>query len=397
MKILLVHNRYQQLGGEDTILATEADLLKSYGHEVHLYQEDNHKIADMNPLALTKATLWNGQSYRNLQKLIRQMQPEIVHFHNTFPLISPSAYYAVRDLGIPVVQTIHNFRLFCANALFFRDGRVCEDCLQQKNPLPGIINACYRDSFTATTAATAMVEFHKLLGTWHKAIDVFIAYSNFAHAKLIEGGLSPEKISFKTNFLYPTPEVGSGAGKYALFVGRISPEKGTETLLNTWRKLDGRLPLKVVGDGPIAPQLAAMAKEIPGVEWLGRKPLAEVYQLMGNAAFLVIPSEWYETFGRVAIEALAKGTPLLVSNIGALAELVEPYHNGLTFEPGNESDLREQVTWLLDNPDKLQQMRHGARQSFEANYRATDNYQRLMEIYQQAINQKNQQLAVSLT
>ena len=386
MNILLVHNQYQQLGGEDSIVATEAELLESYGHRVYRYQVDNYQVNEMNPVALAKATLWNSQVYQEIRTLIKEIKPQIAHFHNTFPLISPSAYYAAQAEGVPVVQTIHNFRLLCANALFFRDGQVCEQCLIQKNPLPGIVNSCYRNSITASTAATLTVKLHSLLGTWSKAIDTFIVYSHFAHKKLVQGGLPVDKISFKTNFLYPVPKVGNGSGNYGLFVGRLAPEKGTTVMLKAWEQLGSKIPLKIVGDGPFAPQVAAAEKNIPGVEWLGQQPLEEVYKLMANASFLIIPSEWYETFGRVGIEALATGTPLLVSNIGALSELVEPNHNGLLFNPGDSKDLAAKVNLLLENPQKLRQMRQGARQTFEAKYLAADNYQRLMEIYNSLID-----------
>ena len=381
MRVLLIHNQYQQLGGEDTIFATEADLLESYGHQVHRYLINNHQLQEMNSLAITKATLWNSKVYRELRALIQQTNSQVAHFHNTFPLISPAAYYAAKAEGIPVIQTLHNFRLLCANGLFFRNGKVCEDCLHYKNPLPGIIHGCYRKNRIATLAAASTVKLHSLRGTWSKAVDIFITYSNFSHQKFIQGGLPPEKIAFKTNFLYPVPDPGMGTGGYALFVGRLAPEKGTKTLLSAWQKLGDKIPLKILGDGPLAPQVAAAAKRSHGVEWLGRKPLEEVYELMGNASFLVISSEWYETFGRVGIEALAKGTPLVVANIGALAELVLPKQNGLTFRPGDAEDLVTQVQWLLDHPQELRQMRQFARADFEAKYTASDNYRRLREIY----------------
>jgi glycosyltransferase involved in cell wall biosynthesis len=381
MQVLLVHNQYQQLGGEDTIFATEADLLESYGHQVHRYLLSNHQLKEMNPLAITKATLWNSQVYRELRALIRQLKPQVAHFHNTFPLISPAAYYAAKAEGLPVVQTLHNFRLLCANALLFREGRVCEECLTRGTPIPGIINACYRNSRTASAAAALMVKFHSILGTWSQAVDIFIAYSHFAHKKFIQGGLPEQKIAFKTNFLYPVPEPGKGSGDYALFVGRLAPEKGIGTLLQAWQKLNDKIPLKIVGDGPLAAEVAKTAQQFSQVEWLGRKPLNEIYQLMGEAKFLVISSQWYETFGRVGIEALATGTPLIVANIGALAELVIPRRNGLVFQPGNSDDLLAQVNWILNHPQELKQMREFARIEFEAKYTAPDNYRRLMEIY----------------
>ena len=385
MNILLVHNQYKHLGGEDSIFATEAKLLESYGHQVYRYQVNNDRLEEMNPWTLTKATLWNSEIHQEIRTIIKKFKPQIAHFHNTFPLISPAAYYAAQAEGVPVVQTIHNFRLLCANALFFRGGKVCEECLIQKNPLPGIIHSCYRNSRTASTAATLTVKLHSLIGTWSKAIDTFIVYSHFAHKKLVQGGLPAEKIAFKTNFLYPVPEVGNGSGNYALFVGRLAPEKGTNVMLEAWQQLGNKIPLKIVGDGPLATEVAQATKNLPGVEWLGRKPPAEVYELMKQASFLVIPSEWYETFGRVGIEALATGTPLLVSEIGALSELVTP-ENGLLFNPGDSDDLAVKAKSLVAHPRRLTQMRYGARQSFEAKYLATDNYHRLMEIYNALID-----------
>jgi glycosyltransferase involved in cell wall biosynthesis len=380
-RILAVHNYYQQLGGEDIIFQTEADLLEANGHKVRRYSVHNDQVEGMNVLSLAKATLWNREIYQEIRAIIQEDRLDIAHFHNTFPLISPAAYYAAKDEGIPVVQTLHNFRLLCPNGLFFRQGRVCEDCLGKPFPYPGVIHGCYRDSQTASAAVAAMVKFHDLLGTWNQAVDVFIAYSNFALQKFLEGGLPEKKIQFKTNFLYPPPEPGSGQGGYAVFVGRLSPEKGIQTLLTAWKTLNGKLPLKILGDGPLAPLVQEAVEQKIGVEWLGRKPLDEVYQLIGEAICLIFPSEWYETFGRVAIEAFAKGTPVIGANIGAIAELVKPMKNGLHFSPGNSINLAEHIEWALEHPVEMMDMRQTARTDFELNYTAPKNYQRLIEIY----------------
>ncbi|HEY9653846.1 MAG TPA: glycosyltransferase [Coleofasciculaceae cyanobacterium] len=385
MRVLTVHNYYQQPGGEEQIWATESALLESYGHEVLRYTVDNDGIKGMNPLLLAKNTVWNSDIYRDLRSLIREQKPQIAHFHNTLPIISPSAYYAVKDQGIPVVQTLHNYRLLCPNALFFRQGQLCEDCLGKPFPLPGVIHGCYRGSRTASAMVAATVSFHSLLGTWSQVVDVFIAYSQFAMDKFIEGGLPADKLAFKTNFLYPAPERGEGQGGYALFVGRLSVEKGLGVLLDAWRQLGGKIPLKIIGDGPMATLVTKAVKEMPEIEWLGRIPLEQVYEVVGNAAFLVFPSEWYETFGRVAIEAFAKGTPVVASKIGAITELVDHERTGLHFRPSAPSDLAEKIDWLLANPQALNRMRKEARVEFEAKYTADDNYKRLMEIYHSAL------------
>lgn len=385
MRVLTVHNYYQQPGGEEQIWATESALLESYGHEVIRYTLDNDAIKGMNPLLLAKNTVWNSGVYRELRSLIRQQKPQIAHFHNTFPMISPAAYYAVKDEGIPVVQTLHNYRLLCPNALFFRQGRVCEDCLGKPFPLPGVVHGCYRGSRPASAVVAATVSFHSLLGTWSQAVDVFIAYSRFAMDKFIQGGLPAEKLAFKTNFLHPAPQPGTGEGGYALFVGRLSVEKGLGVMLDAWRQLGSKIRLKILGDGPMAGLVTEAVKEMPQIEWLGRIPLEQVYEVVGNAAFLVFPSEWYETFGRVAIEAFAKGTPVVASKIGAITELIDHERTGLHFLPSNPTDLADKINWLLEHPQELNRMRQEARAEFEAKFTAEDNYKRLIEIYQSAL------------
>lgn len=385
MRVLTVHNYYQQPGGEEQIFATESALLESYGHEVTRYTLNNDEIATTNPLILAKKTLWNGQVYRDLRSLIRKTKPQVAHFHNTFPLISPSAYYAAKDEGVAVVQTLHNYRLLCPNALFFREGRVCEDCLG-KVPISGIIHGCYRGSRSASAMTAATTTFHSLIGTWTKAVDVFIVYSQFAVDKFVQGGIPAEKIVFKTNFLHPAPQPEKGEGGYGLFVGRLSVEKGLGIMLDAWRQLGGRIPLKILGDGPMSGLVTEAAKEMPEIEWLGRRPFEEVYDIVGKAAFLILPSEWYETFGRVAIEAFAKGTPVVASNIGAIAELIEHGYNGLLFRPSDSNDLADKINWLLDHPQELKQMRSAARSEFDRKYTANDNCKRLIEIYETAIN-----------
>ena len=386
MKVLSVHNYYQQPGGEEQVFHTEAALLESYGHEVSRYTLTNDAIADMNPLTLAKNTLWNSQVYQELRHLVREQKPDIAHFHNTFPLISPAAYYAVKEAGVPVVQTLHNYRLLCPNALFFREGRVCEDCLGKPLPLPGIRHSCYRGSRSASAMVAATTSFHSLLGTWSKGVDRFIAISQFAVDKFIQGGLPAEKLALKPHFLHPAPDCGMGKGGYGVFIGRLSVEKGLGTLLNAWRHLGGKVPLKILGDGPMLPLVTEAMQEMPEVEWLGRRSLEEVYDIVGNAAFLVFPSEWYEPFGRVAIEAFATGTPVVASSIGAITELVDHQRTGMHFRPGDAIDLATQIEWLLAHPHELSEMRHAARAEFEAKYTATDNYNQLIGIYQSVLS-----------
>jgi glycosyltransferase involved in cell wall biosynthesis len=384
VKILMVHNRYRQRGGEDESAEMETRLLRARGHEVVEYIEDNRRVAEMNSIQLACRTVWSSETYRQLRWLIRAQRPSVIHVQNFFPLVSPAAYYAARREGVAVVQSLRNYRLMCANALLFREGRVCEKCVGLSVPWPGVRYGCYRDSRTASTAVAGMLTTHNLLRTWSRMVDVYIALSGFARLKFIEGRLPPERIIVKPNFVDPDPGIGIGDGGYAIFVGRLSREKGIDTLITAWEHARGLLPLKVVGDGPLAEFVAAACARVPWLEWLGTRSLSETYRLMAQAAFLVVPSMCYETFGRVVAEAFACGTPVLAARIGALAELVEDGRTGLHFAPGDSDDLASKANWAASHLDALRHMRLAARQDFEAKYSGDRNYDQLLAIYETA-------------
>jgi len=384
MRIMTVHNRYQIRGGEDECYEAEVSLLRQMGHPVEVYEEDNDRVAAIAKLRMLAATIWSGETYQAVRKKLVETACDVVHVQNFFPLISPSVYYAARAEGVPVVQTLHNYRLLCPNALFFREGKVCEDCLGKPIPYAGVMHGCYRGSVVASGGVATMLTVHRAMKTWTQAVDLYIALTEFARQKFIEGGLPAEKIVVKPNFVNPDPGVGSGQGNYALFVGRLSVEKGLDTLLDAWERLGTKLPLKIVGDGPLVDQVVEATQRLPQVEWLGRKPMEEVHALMGEATVLVFPSKWYETFGRVAVEAFAKGTPVIAAKIGAIAELVDSGRTGLHFRPGDAADLAAQIEWILANPAQLAHMRQEARAEFEAKYTAQKNYETLLEIYSKA-------------
>ena len=388
MKILAVHNRYQRPGGEDQVFVDETALLETRNHRVLRYEVHNDQVKQVNRLTLAKDTVWNTSAYRELGALIRRERPHVVHFHNTLPLVSPAGYYAARAEGVPVIQTLHNYRLLCPVALFFRDGRVCEDCMGKAVPWPGVVHRCYRGSRTASGVIATMLTVHRALRTWTEMVDVYVALTEFARNKFIEGGLPAGKIVVKPNFVAPDPGRGQGGGGYALFVGRLAPEKGTETMLAAWDRLGTRIPLKIVGDGPLRDRVVEAAARQSNVEWLGHRPVEDVHALMGKADMLVFPSQWYETFGRVAAEAFAAGTPVIAANIGAVAELVEHGRTGLKFRPGDPEDLVTQVEWALSHSAELRRMREEVRAEFEAKYTAERNYRALMEIYEAALERK---------
>ena len=384
MRILTIHNRYQLRGGEEECYEAEVSLLQKMGHQVEVYEENNNRLKGLNTVALATRTVWSQKTYENIRHRLKQQSYDIVHVHNFFPLISPSVYYAAKAERVRVVQTLHNYRLLCPNGLFFRENQLCEDCTGKVIPYPGILHGCYRKSQVASAGVAMMSGVHQAMRTWTEMVDLYVCLTEFAKQKFIEGGLQANKIVVKPNFVNFDSGVGSGSGGYALFVGRLSTEKGLDTLLAAWEDLSIHIPLKIVGDGPLADYVVQTAKRLPHVEWLGRKSMAEVYALMGEAMFLVFPSKWYETFGRVAIEAFAKGTPIIAANIGAISEIVVNGRTGLHFQPGIAEDLVEKVKWVLANPDKLTQMRHEARLEFEAKYTAQKNYDQLIEIYTKA-------------
>ena len=385
MRVLSIHNCYQIRGGEDESREAEERLLREMGHIVEVYEENNDKVANINAMQMAVNTVWSQQAYQTVKQQLAGQPHDIVHVQNFFPLISPSVYYAAKSENVPVVQTLRNYRLLCPNGLFFRQGNVCEDCLGKAVPLPGVLHGCYRESRVATGAVATMLTVHRTMQTWMKMVDVYIALTEFARQKFIQAGFPEEKIVVKPNFVNPDPGVGEGKGGYALYVGRLSVEKGLDTLLEAWEHLVG-LPLKIVGDGPLADQVVEATKKLGSVEWLGRKSIKEVHALMGEATVVIFPSKWYETFGRVAVEAFAKGTPVIAANIGAIAELIEHRRTGLHFRPGDAQDLATQVEFALAHSNELAQMRSEVRREFEAKYTAKQNYRQLMDIYNLARN-----------
>lgn len=384
MRILIVHNYYQHRGGEALVFEDEARLLEAHGHEVLRYTTHNDRVNDINTLSLAAKTIWNNSSYHDLRALIRETRPELMHVHNTLPLISPAAYYAADRENISIVQSLHNYRLLCPVGLFYRKGKVCEKCLGKKIAWPGVAHACYRDSRAATGAITAMTALHGAARTWTGKVSRYIALTRFARNKFIEGGLPSEKIAVKPHFVSPDPGRRDGDENYLLYVGRLGQGKGVDILLEAWQQAQPDLLLKVAGDGPLTSAVERAAREQSNVEYLGHLPSEEVYELMGAARMLIVPSKLYETFGRVVIEAFAVGTPVIASNIGALAELIEHGRTGRLFEPGNASDLAKQISWTLDHRTHVQQMRDEVRHEYEKHYTAERNYELLLDIYASA-------------
>ena len=395
MRVLLCHNRYQHSGGEDRVFEDEASLLEKHGHQVFRFTISNDSIVDLNRIELVAKTFWNRAVARDLEQIIRRDRPQIMHCTNTFPLISPSAYKVAKDHGVGVVQSIHNYRMLCPKAQFVRNGQVCEKCLGRKFAWPAIHHACYKESRLATTVVAAMTAYHHGRKSWTRLVDRFIAPTYFVKKKHIEAGFDPDRIEVKPNFVFPDPGVGDGSGKFIAFAGRLSSEKGIDTLLETWRYLQANIPLKIAGDGPLADRVQTAAAADSRIEWLGRIDKEQMADLLGMAACMIMPSVCYETFGLTIVEAFAKGTPVIASRMGAMQELIDDGANGFLVEPNDAKQFADKVEQIFKMDTAG--FRKSTRQDFELKYTADANHELLTKIYDKTLAPCSQPLTHSTT
>jgi glycosyltransferase involved in cell wall biosynthesis len=394
MRILLVHERYQQRGGEDAVAEAEAGLLERNGHSVFQYERHNNELARQGSLTTISAgigAVWASKSFHDMDALLERHKPEVAHFHNTLPLISPSAYYACARRGVPVVQTLHNYRLVCPGATLLREGRVCEACLGKKIAWRAVAHGCYRGSRPASAAVVAMLAIHGALRTWQTKVDAYIALSEFAREKFVSGGLPRQRIVVKPNFVHPDPGLAQErqSGAYALFVGRLSEEKGLRALLAAWRRLARPIPLFILGDGPMRQGITAEIADLglTGITLLGNASREEVFRWMRGACFLVCPSHWFEA-PLVIVEAFACGVPVIATGQDPTAEMVANGRTGLHFAPGDDADLAAKVDWAWSHPAEMEIMRGAARREFNRKYTAERNYGQLENLYRGLLARK---------
>ncbi len=385
MKIVQVHNYYQISGGEDTVVAAEKKLLEEKGHQVITYYRHNSEIKNQTftkKLGLLKETNWSDFTYHDFLKVLEKEQPDLCHVHNFLPLISPSIFYACEKANVPVVQTLHNYRLICTNGLLMRQGQICESCLG-KSAYQSVLKKCYRDSMIQTYAIASMLEKHKKRQTWTTKIDAFICLTEFARDKFIAHGLPPEKLKIKPNFM------GGNSSKeiekkeenpYFIYVGRLTESKG----VNLFKAINADLPfpIKMVGEGELMNEL----RGLPTIEVLGTKTHDETVALIRNARALILPSLWYEGMPMVILEAFAVKTPVIASNLGAMKSMIQHTNNGLLFSAGSSAELLNLLQMAKDYPDKMKVLADNAFANYAELYSSEANYEKLMEIYQSVIH-----------
>lgn len=381
LRVLVAHNAYRQAGGEDSVVASEVALLRAHGHTVIELRRHNDDVDGAGRLPLAAQTVWSRSSYREAAALIDRHRPHVAHVHNTHPLLSPSVHWACHDAGVAVVQTLHNFRLVCPQAMFLRGGVACEDCLG-RIPAAAILHGCYRGSRAQTSVLFASLLVHRGLGTWQTTVQRFIALSEFSRAKFIAGGLPASRLVVKPNFFEalaaPVPRERSGM----LFVGRLAAEKGIDVLAAAVMKGTGPM-IRVAGGGD-----AAGLFSLAGVQLLGPLALADVWREMHGATALVMPSVTYENFPRTIAEAYAAGLPVIASRLGSMAELVEHEVTGLLFPPGDAAALHAAMRWANDHPQEMAQMGRRARARYAALYTPETNHAALLAIYRAARDER---------
>jgi glycosyltransferase involved in cell wall biosynthesis len=389
LKIIIVHNANQQFAGDDVVVAQESKLLADAGNSVVPFRRSNWDVesyAGIRKISLAKRTIWASDTKRDFERLLAKEQPDLVHVHNTFVMISPSIFSACVEAHVPVVQTLHSYRLLCPAATLFRNGKVCEECMHH-SLLRSVRYGCYKNSRATTGVTALMLAFHRLRETWRREISCFVTLTEFCRNKFIEGGLPVEKVLVKPNFVDPDPGHRMGDGEYAIFLGRLSPEKCVNTILAAWKRLRVPIPLLIAGTGPEEQQLRARAARdgLTHVHFAGQLPRDQAVAALNNARFLVFPSEWYEGFPMTLAESFACSTPVICSRMGAMQEIVTDGRTGLHVTPGDVDEWARKVEWAWTHPKEVRIMGKEARNDYESKYTATKNYLMLMEIYKRAI------------
>ncbi|MCR4740275.1 MAG: glycosyltransferase family 4 protein [Lachnospiraceae bacterium] len=383
MNILIIHNRYKLAGGEDTVMENEGNLLKEHGHNVYYYVRDNKEITEMNLLKKAGAffgTVYSFRAYRDVEKLIKENKIDVVHIHNTVPLVSWSVYSAAKKYGCKLVQSVHNMRLLCPSALMIRDNRVCEDCLK-KGLKCAAIHGCYKDSRLYSAALAFALWFHRKTGSFKK-VDAYLYTTEF-NRKLLSRVIPEDKLFYKP--YYSDAKVKDPEGKkrdYYIYISRLEYLKGIQVALEAFKKLPEH-KLLVLGVGPDEERSRRYVEDnhMENVTFLGFKNKAEMTELLYNAKALVFPTQWYEGFPMTIVESLACGTPVIGSDIGNVGTIVKDGINGLRFRYDDSNDLVEKIRYFEEHPAEVKKMESGAIKDFNDNHTPEAVYEMTMRIY----------------
>ncbi len=395
MKILLVHNFYGSTApsGENTAFVSEASLLRNRGHSIIEFTRHSDELLHQGLYGTVRGalgTVWNPMSLRKLKSTLRETRPEIVHVHNTFPILSPSVLYATSDLNIPTVMTLHNYRIGCSAATALRKDEPCTLCLDKKSVLPALRYGCYRDNRIATLPVSLMIALHNAKNTWKKNVDAFITLTEFQRKKMVQFGIPEASLFVKPQFLEnpPEPLPWRRRESKAVFIGRLYAAKGIHILIESWMKWGkNAAPLEIIGDGPMRNELmnaASKSEAASSISFLGNLSHVEAMKRLSSAKLLILPSLCFEGFPMVVQEAYAHGVPIAASNIGSLPHLIAENRTGTLFAPGNAESLLASVQTLLADDKQLRILGAQAKQEFDSKYTAGKNYDILMSIYASA-------------
>jgi glycosyltransferase involved in cell wall biosynthesis len=389
MRILLVHNKYKQPGGEDYVFHRESELLSAHGHEVDHLIFDNASIRNSFDRLLSGIrTIYNPASARTLRKKIYEFRPDVIHVHNFLPLASPSIFFEARRQGVPVGITLHNYRLICPSATLFHNGGIYEASLHVLFPWDAVKKGVYRHSVLQTAAVALMTAVHNLIGTWRNRVDFYVALTQFSKAKFIESCLSipAQKIVVKPNFVSDVGGNDAERSDFFLYIGRLTEEKGIAILLKAARLYSFRLV--IAGDGPLRNVVEEAASKNQNISFVGQQGKEQVATLLRSCRALIFPSIWYEGFPITILEAFAASTAVIASRMGSMEEIIEDNANGLHFDPGDERDLVARIVEIHSFPEIGRRLGRNARKTYLNKYTAERNYGQLINIYQTAITSK---------
>lgn len=385
MKIIQCHNFYARVGGEDLSVRSEAELLKRHGHEVIPFYAYNSDAKDR-LFGGAKEILFNRKARAQLTELIDETNPDIVHVTNSFPLLSLSIYCAASNRGVPIVQSLRNFRYSCLNGYLYRNGAPCDRCLHRKVMWPGVVFRCYNNSLPQSAAAATTLSLNRVLGVWKDRVHAFIAISKIVRDKLILAGLPADRMHLKPNFLVAGEPNLSGMGDGFFFAGMLSEQKGVKSLVKAWLG-DPTLPsLTIAGEGPLEDFVREHSHRNERLRFAGRLQANEVLEKMSMAKAVIVPSQWDEPFGRVTLEAFSLGIPVIGSNLGATPDMIQHGMNGWLFEGNDLVDLRQQLRSATDvKTEDYRVMRHRSYQTYRSIGTPEANYETLLSIYHSAI------------